>query len=97
MLKYIVEESVNIREDALKDLNYASEAFKCRIMKQPFFKFFYPTNVNFTKFLGSLYLLYDCIENVLYNDYMRCLSAELKIPHVENTNDVINILLHNSI
>jgi hypothetical protein len=94
ILKYIVECSVDVRNDAMGDMAKGCEIFKNKILNQKYFKFFYPKNVDYLKLLGSLYLFYDCLENILYADYKQCTSFKRCDISVD---ELVEILIHNKI
>jgi hypothetical protein len=94
MLKLIVEESVQVRSTALSDFKEGVVLFKNSLLNQQFFKFYYPKNVDYAKLLGSLYLVYDCIENVLYVDYKKC-SGAIEYKYAKSSKQIFDIINSN--
>jgi hypothetical protein len=99
MLKHIVLSCVAVQDKIRENTTVAIEEFKILVSDQALFKFLAPKSVDYKKLLVSLLLIFDCIENVLYADYILCTTSNIDKSelYIKNTNDVINILVENGI
>ena len=99
MLKHIILSCVSVQEKVKENTSAAIEKFKVLVSDQTIFKFLAPKNVDYKKLLVSLLLMFDCIENVLYTDYILCISntVDKSNLYIKTTEDVINILVENGI
>jgi serine/threonine protein kinase len=99
MLKHIIMSCVAVQDKIRDNTTMAIEEFKILVSDQSLFDFLAPKNVDYKKLLISLLLLFDCIENVLYADYILCTTSNVDKSelYIKNTNDVITILIENGI